>query len=71
MDTLGEDDVGVCMNGVSERQRMLQVLCTARLVWQPPAFHQERPKAGLALCPATPTYLGDGATQSETRILEG
>lgn len=52
MDTLGEGDVVVCVNGVSERQRMGQVLYTARLVWQLPAFHRERPKAGLALCPA-------------------
>lgn len=63
MDTLGEDDVEVCVNGVSERQRVVQVLYTAHLVWQPPALHRERPKAGLALCRATTPHLGDGASQ--------
>lgn len=56
IDTLGEDDVGGWVNAVSERQRMVQVLYTARLVWQPPAFHWERPKARLDLCPATPPH---------------
>lgn len=50
---------------------MVQVLYTAHLVWQPPAFHQERPKAELDLCPATSPHLGDRAIQCETRILEG
>lgn len=41
-DTLGEDDVGFWVNGVLERQRMMQALYTAHSVWQPTAFHQER-----------------------------
>lgn len=44
-DTLGEDDVEFWVNGILERQRMMQALYAARSVWQPPAFHQERLKA--------------------------
>lgn len=72
MDTLGEGDVGVCVNGVSLRQSMVQVLFAhSTFGLAATCFHRETAKAGLALCPATPPHLGDGATLCEIRIWEG
>jgi len=45
--TSGADGVGFCVDGVSERQGMVQALYPARSIWQPPAFRQGRLRAGV------------------------
>lgn len=65
MGTLGEDGLGVCVNGVSERQRMVQV-CTQLIQFGSLLSIGKGLRQGW-LC-VLPPHMGNGASQCETRI---